>query len=616
MPRLFKFEGKTYSLPDGTTDGEALEFIGGEHPLPMPQDTRTKQQPQQSGLSRAAGQWWDDVKGLPVGIWQSLTTAPETMQHINAGWQQPTSAPSPVTHVRPLENAVDDFAQAGNYRVPDAIGHVAGMGTNAALLGLAGEGVGAALSPAGRAVIGGAAKGAWQGATEMVPVSHGMLPKLLGLPDVSVPSVLAGGGAGAGAGRFVAGHTGEIVGGAAGAAAPVISGAVKGGQQALKDFRFHQDLVSRPPVDYSGTSASTMRQNPADYSKGAHPIKPPVETGATPGTWSQMIPDYEYPIKPRQWPDKPALPPSGTMGKGTQAGFGPSPKIQPAPVEVGGTSVTGTNYMYPLPGVGEETQLFKEAPMHRSSTPSGSMGKGPQAGFGSKPVAPAPINSKSLPEGVNPPKLQPSPAEMAERIAIAKKAELAEKAKQIVMQPTKATAATSAKPQFPPALVSPMQAPAAAVEPRIANFLRTTRAAEESALGLTPAPGAATSTDPAAVGPGTIRNAAPHLDAKRHLFATGQELELPGSIAGARATDYIREHAQRVFGNSVSKLTLPQVQKMGEWLSTHKSLEGMPAAAPAEMQVMAGPTLEDQLQQSVDQARVERNGRLGTGEPQ
>jgi len=36
VPRQFRFEGQTYSLPDGTSDQEALDFINSQHPAVTP----------------------------------------------------------------------------------------------------------------------------------------------------------------------------------------------------------------------------------------------------------------------------------------------------------------------------------------------------------------------------------------------------------------------------------------------------------------------------------------------------------------------------------------------------------------------------------------------------
>lgn len=77
------------------------------------------------------------------------------------------------------------------------------------------------------------------------------------------------------------------------------------------------------------------------------------------------------------------LPPSGTMGRGVQTGFGPSPQSAPLPVETGGAHIP--NYVHPLPQPGEETELFRPATFAPSSRSGGTMGRGVQSGFGPSP---------------------------------------------------------------------------------------------------------------------------------------------------------------------------------------------------------------------------------------
>lgn len=340
------------------------------------------------------------------------------------------------------------------------------------------------------AVLKGAAKGAGKGATEMLPIGHGPLPKMLGMPEFSVPAPIASGIAGAGAGRLLGGTPGEYLGAATGAAAPIVRGAVRGGRTAASVY----DAMHQTP----GLPASTA---------------------------------------------------SG-FGEGAQSGFGPSPALQPSPVETGGGHVP--DYVHP----------------------------------------------------------GPSPAEMATRIAASRKAELeAAAAKAEAGKVIKGAEVLSKVPGQTvklPGVTAPatdMLTPA----PVAAGAGAETGAGEGAGAG-------------AGAGGGTIRNAAPHIDAKRSLFATGQELELPGSPTGTRATDYIKQNAQRVYGNSVSKLSLEQVQKMGEWLAQHKTLDNMPSEAPVQATAAAGagaaagPSIEEQLQQSVDAARADRNARLGVAQ--
>lgn len=61
-------------------------------------------------------------------------------------------------------------------------------------------------------------------------------------------------------------------------------------------------------------------------------------------------------------------------------------------------------------------------------------------------------------------------------------------------------------------------------------------------------------------------------DLRKQLFATGQELELPGSPAKTRATDQIRQASMDLFGKSVSGLDYDQLYKLNEFLGKNKRL--------------------------------------------
>ncbi len=359
-------------------------------------------------------------------------------------------------------------------------------------------------------------------------------------------------------------------------------GALKGAQEGMQGklwlgdtARAVRDAFKSKPEPVTAPAGSMGQGVQAGFGPSPNVAPPPVEVGGAHIPNTPYIPNFVQPGEETEmFKTAPTYlgqrTPAGSLGQGAQAGFGPSPQMQPPPVDVGGAHIPNKPYVHPTVQPGEETQLFKAGTPHTPPKPTGSMGKGEQTGFGVKPKAPEAINKRSLPEGVNPPVVQPSPAEMAERIAASKKAEM-----------EAATKPTTAAPPAPTA--------------------------------ITPSPATAPVVEQSAA-PGSIRTAQPHLDAKRSLFATGQELELPGSPAGTRATDYIKQHAQRIYGNSVSKLTVDQVRQMGEWLANHKGLEGMPSEAPATAPAaVAGPALEDQLIQSVDQARAERNARLGLG---
>lgn len=61
-------------------------------------------------------------------------------------------------------------------------------------------------------------------------------------------------------------------------------------------------------------------------------------------------------------------------------------------------------------------------------------------------------------------------------------------------------------------------------------------------------------------------------DLRKQLFATGQEMELPGSPAKTRATQQIRDSSMDLFGKSVSNLEHGELFKLNEFLAKHKRL--------------------------------------------
>lgn len=61
-------------------------------------------------------------------------------------------------------------------------------------------------------------------------------------------------------------------------------------------------------------------------------------------------------------------------------------------------------------------------------------------------------------------------------------------------------------------------------------------------------------------------------DLRKQLFATGQEMDLPGSPAKTRATQQIRDSSMDLFGKSVSNLEHGELFKLNEFLAKHKRL--------------------------------------------
>lgn len=118
------------------------------------------------------------------------------------------------------------------------------------------------------AVAKGAGKGAWEGATEMVPSTHWPLSQL-----PPMPAPLVGGMTGAAVGKYLGGKPGEIAGGVMGTAAPVVRGAVQGGRQALKKFKSGTTAgAGEAPPPPTPSSSSSAPPPPASPPVSAAPV--------------------------------------------------------------------------------------------------------------------------------------------------------------------------------------------------------------------------------------------------------------------------------------------------------------------------------------------------------
>lgn len=134
MPRLFRFEGKTYSLPDGTADQEALDFISAQHPA-VPAE--------RPGFFESMG---NTLMSLPGAVMHSLTSTPltEWRDDLNGispeEWKQSTVAAQQRAGAGPMRPGTKPPADI----VPsygEVLGNMAGQGLGAAGMALLGEGM-------------------------------------------------------------------------------------------------------------------------------------------------------------------------------------------------------------------------------------------------------------------------------------------------------------------------------------------------------------------------------------------------------------------------------------------------------------------------------------------
>lgn len=153
-------------------------------------------------------------------------------------------------------------------------------------------------------------------------------------------------------------------------------------------------------------------------------------------------------------------------------------------------------------------------------------------------------------------------------------------------------------PITPPAATSAPSAPTSAIPPDV-----------QTGPASTPTPVA-----------GTVRTAPELTDAKRRLFATAQELDLPGHPAGTRVPGKTMSAlTESVYGpgKTVSKLSPQEMGDIHDFMvRTGKlpkpgDIPTTPASTPASTASSSGSELENTLQQSL--AQIERNKRLGVG---
>lgn len=188
------------------------------------------------------------VTPAPAGIWDRFKKTVTTDSPLN-----PMNWPGMVSSAFESPFSDQSMQEAGHQqqvmsgKVPPApfergdIGEGLGTIANMGVMGLAGKGLGAIPGTRMGAALSGAAKGGWEGATDMVPSTHWPMSQL-----PSLPAPVAGGVTGAAIGKYLGGQPGEVAGGMIGAGAPIVRGAWQGGKQALK--RFGAD-IPKPPVE-------------------------------------------------------------------------------------------------------------------------------------------------------------------------------------------------------------------------------------------------------------------------------------------------------------------------------------------------------------------------------
>lgn len=226
----------------------------------------------------------------------------------------------------------------------EGAGEMAGPVLDAVLLKKAVDVVG---SPAVQATVGGAARGALEGAK--APASIPIKVKGVPLGEVQgLPASVAGGVSGAGVGHVIAGPPGAVVGGVAGALAPVIKGAVRGGKAALVDYRNGPptyETYGTGPVSNAPPAAPPPQPAPPGWTGG-----PEALVNAPPLTPEQInaMPAQEYfarmqarsappPSEPAAPPPEPAVTPAEPVAAPESTS---SSAVAPAP-QPEGVSVPG-----------------------------------------------------------------------------------------------------------------------------------------------------------------------------------------------------------------------------------------------------------------------------------
>jgi hypothetical protein len=569
MPRTFRYEGKTYRLPDGTSDQDALDFISGQHteaaaPPPVDPD---------------AGFWAHATKtlrGLPDAVLSGrIITDP-----IDAvGQSMKDYMVNPTFH--------------NSIRAIPGVGMVEDMLTAPYKTGASGDlkgGWGDAVDLAAQALF--AHK---MGARVPEPLQEfgTPAPKPVKTPGpVVVPDVvmhashLAPGPLGA---VFRAGS--KAINAASkhygGSIEPVAPNPFPPEGVRIYDTRYPPE---RPNTDrWTGIPPDpTSGPTPGQYEKGAHPVPPPVEVGGAhiptdmlppPG----MSPD-EFAAKlqadryPKLASDHSGYRPSTSATKD----WGLVPDRRP-PVEVGGAHIppgAPTPFGLPPDEMAQALQAQQYPPTAGPTAPSAR----PDARF--KPgqydaPRPRPQDYRNPPSkgptSLGPPIQQIPPEEMAKRISLGNVQQFLDK--EPPPPPAQPAATPASNPvnghkviQLPTA--GPFPAPSQTdlfTPPPVKGpvILGKGKTAAADLAPLPPPPG----TAPAAAGD---NYAFTHpKDAERHmrttLYAQGHSMFKDG-ILGPDYREQFKQASQAAFGRSISSLNFEEMGRLYDFLSTHQRL--------------------------------------------
>lgn len=327
-------------------------------------------------------------------------------------------------------------------------------------------------------------------------------------------------------------------------------------------------MFPKVPPDISG-SPSTMPPDVAQYGRGAHPVRPPVEVGGayvpdyvpsglSPAEAAARIQKSRYPTLDLHDPRISDVP-GGSFGSGPQTGFG-SVDTRP-PIAVGGAHIPSLTLPefgsdgWPLPSPAEMQQKLSALPETAGPT-ANSPGANARFTKGQYDAPRPTVDTSSRyrqtqPVISEPPTLtQPtavSPEEMQQRLKDVKLPDWYGGAKKTATKKVSAPAAPPAAPVTPAALPTTSPVLPDVVTPAGAP------AATNGGYAFTHPTGSMT-------------------DLRKQLFATGQEMELPGSPAKTRATQHIRDSSMELFGKSVSNLEHGELFKLNEFLAKHKRL--------------------------------------------
>lgn len=273
------------------------------------------------------------------------------------------------------------------------------------------------------------------------------------------------------------------------------------------------------------------RFHPGQYGVGAHPTIPPVEvggahvpsdylfSGVSPEVMATRIERQKYPGLGLPSP-KISEVPGGSFSKGMQRGFD---RVDPrAPVEVGGGHIPPVTFPqfgpdgWPLPSP-EEMQAQFAAPPATS---------GPTANS-------ATPSARFKPGQYDAPRIRP-----------------------VEFQNRPSSAAPAAPAPQPASAALPVSSP---IQPTIQPI----PGAE------TPAGASAAASDAPYAFTHTKQSMA---DNMKGIHVTAQQLELPGSPSGVKATVQLKQSSLDTFGKSLSGLDNSELAKMREFVMTHKRL--------------------------------------------